>query len=684
MATNEKKILQIFKRDLANSEPNKKLWAEKILQWNKEFNGEPYGNEDPKKKKASVVSRDIKRSAAAQHASVIDPFVSNDNIIKCSPVTHSDVETSRQSELLLNFQFCRDFDRYNFVSDSFKVMQREGTVIARVSWEFEEEEQLVDVPVMGLVPVTDPQERQQMQMQGLPPYKQGQVGVTQEWQMVTTINRPRVELVRNSMLWIDPTAEGNIDDAKFVVYKYKSSLSQLRKEEYKYKNLDNIMVNGEQIWDEDSPYYRDDTFTFSDKPRQELEVVEYWGYYDMDEDGIAEPIVCTWVGDTIIRLEENPYPDKKLPFVSCAYDSMPYSIYGVSHGDTISTDQKIKTGIKRAILDTLAASTNGQRGVKKGTLDIANKRKFDRGENFEYLGSNQDMWEGRFNAIPNDVLNFYNLVDQEIQTLSGTRPSGPTSGSSSMDSKRVTDGMDSAARRETDISRNFKENFLVPILRKWYSMDAEWMEEDQIIRITDTEFIAIKPDDLQGRIDISMDISTREVENEKSNNLSFMLQTMAQSLPFDLTKILLAEQASLKGMPDLAKKIEEFQPQPDPMQQQMQQLEMQKLQSEINERNSRVGENQVDSRLKSAKAVNEEAKARKAHSDADMVDLDFLRKQDGQDLKEEMFKSGVDNRRKDVDAKNQALLKAQEETLKYMGQKAINDAMPKEKASSNK
>ena len=682
MAVNKKKILSTFKKDLANSESNKKIWAEQILKWNKEFDGDPYGNEV--KGKATVVSRDIKKSALWQHASVIDPFVNNDNIVNTVPVTFTDKKTAEQAELLLNFQFCRDFDRYNFISDSFKVLQREGTVIARVSWQFEEEEQLVDVPVMGLVPVQDPEKRQQMIAQGMMPYEQGQVGVTQEWQMVTVKNRPRVEIVRNSMLWIDPTAERDINDAKFVVYKYKSSLSQLRKEGI-YENLDNIIVDGEMIWDEDSPYYRDDTFTFADKPRKELEVVEYWGNYDMNEDGIAEPIVCTWVGDTIIRLEENPYPDGQVPFVSCAYDSSPYSIYGVSQGDTISTDQKIKTGIKRAILDTLDASTNGQRGIKKGTLDIANKRKFERGENFEYLGSNQDMWEGKFNTIPTDVLNFYNIVDSDIQSLTGVRPFGPANGSANIDNGRagLNSTMDASARRETDISRNFKENYLVPILRKWYSMDAEWMEEDQIIRITDDQFVAIKPDDLQGKIDISMNVSTQEVENEKSNNLSFMLQTMAQSLPFDLTKILLAEQASLKGMPELAKKIEEFQQQPDPIEQQMKQLELQKLQSEINERNSRVGENQVDSRLKEAKAVNEEAKARKAHADADMTDLDFLRKQEGQDIKEDMFKTGVENRRKDIDARNQAMLNAGQEATKYLSQKAINDNMPKENKTQN-
>jgi hypothetical protein len=505
---------------------------------------------------------------------------------------------------------------------------------------------------------------QQMVQQGLPPLMQAQIGTKMEEQIVVLENRPRVELVRNSMLWIDPTAEGNISDAKFVIHKFRSSLSDL-KQDGKYKNLDSIVVDGTPIFDPDSPYYKDETFTFEDKPRAELEVVEYWGYYDMNEDGIAEPIVCTWVGDTVIRLEENPYPDQEIPFVSCAYDGEPFSVYGVAHGDAISTDQKIKTGIKRAILDTINASTNGQKGNKKGTLDIVNKRKFINGEDFEYLGSQADFWTGQFNPIPGDVLNFYNIVDQDIQILTGVRPFGQGIGPSTIDSK-MNSTLDASAKRETDISRNFKENFLVPILRKWHSMNAEWLEEDQIIRVTDSEFVAIRQDDLSGRIDIQMNVSTAELDNEKSNNLSFMLQTMAQSLPFDLTKMLLAEQARLKNMPELAKRIEEFQQQPDTTAHQMQQLEMQKIQSEIDYNNSRAQENMVDMDLKGAKAINEKAKARKTHSDADMTDLDFVRKQEGVDRKEQNFDKMVDHNYKMEEEDQKA-------TLDYTKNRVLND-----------
>ena len=76
----------------------------------------------------------------------------------------------------------------------------------------------------------------------------------------------------------------------------------------------------------------------------------------------------------------------------------------------------------------------------------------------------------------------------------------------------------------------------------------------------------------------------------------------------------MVEIARLTKMPELAKRIETFKPQPDPMQQQLQQLEMQKIQMEIEkmkadiaDKYARAGENEVDRMVKMAKAKTEEA-----------------------------------------------------------------------------
>lgn len=83
-----------------------------------------------------------------------------------------------------------------------------------------------------------------------------------------------------------------------------------------------------------------------------------------------------------------------------------------------------------------------------------------------------------------------------------------------------------------------------------------------------------------------------------------------------------AEIARLRKMPDLAKRIETYRPEPDPLQQQLQQLEIKKLEMEIAKLQSEVDENTAEAEL-------DRAKARQAHSEADLSDLDFTEQESG-------------------------------------------------------
>jgi len=630
MPLNEKQILAIFKNDYTSSEDYHDTWADKRSTWIAEENGEPYGNEE--KGKSTLVSRDIKKVNMQQHSAIIDPFVSGPELVDTHPVTEEDRPTSDQAELLLNYQFCRDFPRYNFVSDAYKVQQREGIVVAKVAWEAEEGEVEEERPVMETTLVPGPQ--------GLVP-QEIQVGT--EMVTVTKLikNRPTAEVCDNSMLYIDPTCIGDISNAQFVVQRYMSNISKLKSSGL-YKNLNKLdALNSSMPYTgEADDYDKRDTndFSFQDKPRQELEVYEYWGNYDLNDDGIAEAIVCVWVGNTVIRLEENPYPDKQIPFISCAYNSEPFSINGTANADLLSVDQRIKTSIKRAMNNTLDAGTQGQKGYPKGMLDPINAKRFKEGKDFEFnMGEAANIWVGQFADIPNSTMNYYQSVSDEISSISGVIPNGRSGASALGSSATAASGILGATeRREIDISRNLKENLFIPLFRKWHSMNAVFLDDEQIIRITNNEFVTIRRDDLYGNIDIDITVSTPATDVEKANDLSFMLQTMGPTLPFEMTQLILSEIAKLKRMPDLSSQIKEYQPQPNPLAQKREELEIQKLEAEIMERQSRARENQVDMELKSAKADNERAKSRKTHSDADTTDLDFLRKQSGQDVADAM------------------------------------------------
>jgi hypothetical protein len=167
-------------------------------------------------------------------------------------------------------------------------------------------------------------------------------------------------------------------------------------------------------------------------------------------------------------------------------------------------------------------------------------------------------------------------------------------------------------------------NGINQIGRKIISMNAEFLSDQEIIRVTNEEFVAINREDLGGMYDIKLNISTAEADNEKAQELSFMLQTMGNNMDPAMSQMILADIARLRKMPDLSKQIKEYQPQPNPMAEQKAQLEMQLLQAQIANETAKAQENQVDVGLKQAKTVTEQAKARSMESKADLDDLTFV------------------------------------------------------------
>jgi hypothetical protein len=625
MKINKNEILAALKSDLKASEVLKKDMDAKIAQWKREHNGEPYGNEV--KGKSSIVSRDIKKQSEWQHASIIDPFVSSSDVIKCHPITFEDAQAARQNELLLNTQFCRKFNRYNFMSKAVKVLDREGTVVVQTGWDYEDEEVAT---IAEVVAVNE--------------YGQEIIVEQEVTETIVKKNQPTAKICRNEDIYIDPTCQDNLDEAQFIIYRYETNLSTLRKDG-RYKNLEKLVNTGGTNNDHD--YINPDKtyFEFKDDPRKKLLVYEYWGNYDVDGDGIAEPIVCAWCNDVIIRLGSNPYPDKKPPFIVVPFNSVPFKIHGESNAELIGDNQKVKTAVWRGIIDNMAQSNNGQVAMRKGALDAINKKRFLKGENFEYNGTPNDFWQGSYNAIPGSAFDMLGMMNNEIESLTGVKSfsGGITGAALGSTATSARGAMDAAATRRMNVVRNIAENLVKPLMRKWMAYNSEFLEEEEVIRVTNSEYVPVRRDDLTGRIDIDISISTMEDNSAKSQELEFLLQTLGPSLPFELTQQLMADVLELMRMPDKAEALRKFQPPKDPMEEQLKQLEMErlmleneKIKSEIQRNLANAGEDEADKRIKLAKAAKEEAYARKLHSESDMKDLEFLSKDEEIDHKHKM------------------------------------------------
>ena len=601
--------------------------------------------------RSKVQPKLVRKQGEWRYSALEEPFLSTSDMFKVSPVTYADVESARQNELILNKQFRVDIPKVKLINRLVRTAVNTGTVIIKLGWETEKDTVIEEVPVFTksleetyevlAQMVQSGQMSEEESIQILESGQPIQIGVESVEIEKEVINRPVVQIRDSRNVIIDPSCEGDIDNAQFIIDKFTTDLSSLKKDG-RYYNLDKIEEKNYATVDDtyyhDNDYKSDPSFRFTDKPRKKLVAYEYWGYWDIDDSGIVKPIVATWVGDTIIRLEENPFPDKKLPFVVIQY--LPpdnETIYGDSDASLLKDNQDIIGAVSRATIDLIGRSANAQRGVRKDLLDPINRDKFNKGLDYEFnpVSNPKDaIVTSKLPEIPRSALEVIQLQNNEAEALTGVKAftggiSGDALGSSV---GGVRSALDATAKRELGILRRLSEG-IKQVGRKIISMNAVWLADEEIIRITDSEFVNIKRSALAGNFDLSLEVSTAEMDNQKAGELSFMLQTTGNTLPFDITKIILCKIADLRKLPDLSKMIQDYTPQPDPFVQEKNRLEIELLKAQISNENAKAQENIVDVQLKAAKTQAELAKARLSGSKADEVDLNYLEQSSG--LKQE-------------------------------------------------
>lgn len=615
----------------------------------------------PIKGRSKVQPKLIRKQAEWRYASLEEPFLSTDDLFDIDPRTGEDYEAAEDNQILLNYQFNTKIDKVAFINEYVRTCTDEGTVIVQVGWKYEKGEREVyeDIEMTpeqaSMYLYNEVAKGNMTQEEAIATMQSGEpiTKTVKRYKVVTIANHPTLRVCEYDRLIIDPTCEGDLDKAQFIIVPFETNYSELKKDST-YSNLDQIFEEDGTVVKgtlDDESFYKTLTnqtgFEFKDKARKKLTAYEYYGYWDIDGKGITKPIRATWVGNTMIKLEELPYPDKKLPFVAVQFMPVRKSIYGEPDGKLIEDNQDILGAVTRGMIDIMGRSANGQTLMTKGMLDASNLKKYENGEH-AYINPGFDprvnIHMQTYPEIPNSAMQMINMQNQEAESLTGVIAfsngiSGQALGNTATG---VRSALDSASKRELGILRRLSAG-LEKIGRKIIAMNAEFLDDEEVIRVTNKKFRTIRRDDLTGDFDLRVKISTAESDNQKIEKLAFMMQTGQQSMDPEEAKLVRAEIYKLQKMPDLADKILSYQPQPDPVQQEMQQLQLErmrleniKLQSEIEERNSRAIENQVDVKLKQAKTQNELAKAGKLTSEKDLADQEFIRRDFGVDHQQKM------------------------------------------------
>jgi len=585
-----------------------------IAKWNDLYEGKPFGNE--MKNRSKIVVKDVAKQIEWQKPNITEPFTGATNPVKCAPVNAGSAQASKIGQKWLNYTFTTEFPRYKFVNDVADVFSREGTVWIRTGWEFAEEVEERTVEGLSMDELVN------MNIEPDDVVDNGDGTYDAVFRRRTLkYNRPTAEICRNEHVFPDPAADTE-EEMNFICYRFEDTLSSIKTSPfYDEAEVDKLRGKAYAKYNDTAlgslreadleAHGRDTHYQSKDPAMQRITLIEYWGYYDIDGDGIAEPVVATWADDfdILLRLEENPLPTKRIPFHNAVYASKPFSLWGNALAYFLEDNQKVRSSIMRGIIDNMSAANNGQKFFQKGALDYVNYKRMRNGERYIQTNMNpkEMLHEGGYNQLPPSVFTTMQMVTQETQELSGIQSNGPALDPNSMN--RADTGatgmvMTMAQQRMADAVRNLAA-LLTNMFEDWLAYAKEFLEEDQIRSL----FGEIPKEAMNGQYHVRLSVSTelnKQVQIQQLNLLLQQSQAMGQSAPPEVMNAIVAEMFDLFDKPDLADALRGYKPQPDPMQVQMSQLEMQKLQAEINKLNA---EAQTDILYKQAQSKEKIAKA---------------------------------------------------------------------------
>ena len=645
---NDKGILKDLQSNYKASLSSKNRVDSNIQKWLKAYNGQPYGNEV--KGRSAIVVKDVKKAIKAMSPSIIEPFISTNTLVTAKPATIGGEDKASYEADILNYQYNNEFDKLEFITSISTILPKEGTVFVRTGWDFKEDVKKKTIKGLNQQDyLTIKQSGEEIEK--VEPNNDGTVNVTIVKRKRLN-NCPTAKICKNEAITTDPTAE-SFKESKFITYEYEKSYSDIKKEAniYDYQEITPALLESLNT----SPYpetalggqramdnYQsgvDYNFRFTDNASKKIRIVEYWGEYDINGDGINEQIVCAWIKgtDIILRLDENPYPDNAIPFVSCQFNFEPFTLWGNGLADMIGDHQQIHTAIMRGFIDNMSLANNGQKFFQKGAIDYVNLGKLSRGEKYIELNNINGMTDGSYNQIPSAAFQVYDMISQDSNFHAGI--SNNMDGIDSATVGRTASGVNmvmSAAQRHMMIIVKVIGDMLKDIFTKWSAYNSEFLDHDQAVEIAG-KLVEVNKSLLDGNVRIELNINVDAMNTQKISQLNMLLQQAGQlqgQIPPMVVPALVAEFFDGLGKYEIAEQIRTYQPQPDPAQQQMQQLEMQRLQAEIMKL-------QAEAQLAESKSGESQAKAIKNQAETDHIDVKTLQLPDEQNMKEAEFKHGA-------------------------------------------
>lgn len=335
------------------------------------YAGEPYGDEEDGRSKA--VSRDFRDVVNAIMPSLMRIFWGPERVAEFTPRGPEDVAAAEQMTDAVDFVLKVDNPGFLVLHAAFKdALIRDMGIL---QWRWDDSVDVSEDRYEGLTPEAAQMLAQEAAMAGgmaqPAPRPDGLVDVIVR--NYRGKGRVVIESVPPEELLIEATAR-SIESARFVARKCYKSVSDLVAMGYDREEVEEYAGTSE--WDDMSiearkriPGFAEPVSTPSDEANRPVLYVEAYARVDYDGDGIAELRQICAIGESHEIMRNEPVDHR--PIAMFCSDPEPHTVFGNGLGDILTDIQRIKTSLMRAMLNSLALTTDPRLVVVDSQVEMA-------------------------------------------------------------------------------------------------------------------------------------------------------------------------------------------------------------------------------------------------------------------------------------------------------------------------
>lgn len=432
----------------------------------------------------------------------------------------------------------------------------------------------------------------------------------------------------------------SLNDAKYVIHRVSKTKSQLLKEGFDKKKVNEINFTGTKDIDMDyekqQRFDNIDDLISTDEGYQDavMEAVVHECYIrlDMDEDGREDLWKIVYVGGEILDKERI----SRMPFATFVPLPVAHTFFGENFAKAVIPVQNARTVLIRQVINHTLLTNNPKMMVLNGTVlnpqELLDSR-MGGVVNVRRMDGMAPVMQQPLNPF---VFNLIQMIDEDKEEVTGISKLSQGLNKDAISTQNaqgmVEQLISQSQQRQKIIARQFGQ-FVMDLYYLIYSTAVDFVEEDEYIDITGS-FVPVTPSEWVERtaasIELTLGYGEREQEAQKWVEIDQYFSqdpTLSAGYGYDKRYEVITRAMEKRGIEDVRNLLtppEEMQP-PEPSEAEVLQMEGLKAQIEYQKAQSQamIMKAETDRMKAQADLIRAQSDAQKKAKDADLEERQF-------------------------------------------------------------